>query len=279
MKKRQLKDKINAFTERKNLSKNRLAEIIGVSTATLSNIENDRLELITDEMALKIWNAIADNESGVIETRNFQNIFDACALAKSHHKMIGIVGSTGFGKSTALREFYAASENTYLITCQKTMSAKQFLQQLLREMGISFNGTVFHIVERLAEELNKQDSPLILIDEAGKLSMRTMEYLHDLRDATKSNAGIVMVGVEYFRENLKTAAQRNKEGMPEFYDRISSWITLEKPCKDEIRAICKMKGLTDKNVVHQMFKAGNFRKLVNYIENHFINLNELKVIA
>ncbi len=113
------------------------------------------------------------------------------------------------------KEYYRSEKNTYLVTCGKSMTAKQLLQHLLREMGIAFHGTIHEIIERITLELNKQHDPLLIIDEAGKLSQLVMEYLHDLQNATEHNCGMVMAGVGYFKDNLKKASDNNKEGMPE----------------------------------------------------------------
>ena len=262
------------------MSKNLLAEKLGVSTATLSNIENEEhWERVSDEMVLRLWNVLKTTDWEVVETHNFKSVFTTCNHAKDRKRMLGIVGATGYGKTTALKEYYHSHKNTYLITCGKSMTAKQLVQQVLREMGISFNGTVYHIIERITQELNKQQHPLLIIDEAGNLSQLVIEYIHDLRNATEHNCGIVLSGVAYFKDNLKTAADNNKEGMPEFYDRISSWVTLESPTRHEIRAVCKINGLEETDIVKKLFKAGNFRKLINYVENYFLNAGDLSPLG
>ncbi|PKP46975.1 MAG: hypothetical protein CVT95_06275 [Bacteroidetes bacterium HGW-Bacteroidetes-12] len=267
MEKTVIKQALNVFSKKKGMSKNELANKLGVSSATLSNIENERWEKIKDEMLLKIWNAIKGSDWQLVETSNFQTIFKTCEHAKEQHRMVGVIGATGTGKTTALNEYYICNENTFYIVCQKSTTSRVFFKQLLREMGVLFAGTLYEMIERVADELNKREQPLLLIDEAGKLSQTVLEHIHDLRNKTEHTTGILMVGVEYFKTNLETAAKKNKEGMPEFYDRIASWVELSTPRKDEIRSICEVNGITNPELVARMQKSQTFRTLSNYIGN------------
>ncbi len=101
MEKTVIKQALNVFSKKKGMSKNELANKLGVSSATLSNIENERWEKIKDEMLLKIWNAIKGSDWQLVETSNFQTIFKTCEHAKEQNRMVGVIGATGTGKTTA----------------------------------------------------------------------------------------------------------------------------------------------------------------------------------
>lgn len=278
MERQQTIQDIKKFMHEKSLSQGRLAKMVGVSSATISNMLNGHWDKVKPEMTLHVMNRIRVESRVVLNTVNFQTVFHACEEAKSRHRMIGIIGYTGSGKTTALRKFYKANENTYYVMSKKTMTAKQFLLEILRQMGVSFNGSAFQIVDRIQLELNKQINPVIVIDEAGKLSPRVFQYIHDLRNETENSCGIVLAGVEYFKTNLEKAVQRNKEGMPEFYDRICAWQTLVPPTKYELRAICQAHGVSDEHIVKPMLVAANFRRLMNQIDNHKHNLRHAEAI-
>jgi DNA transposition AAA+ family ATPase len=186
--------------------------------------------------------------------------------------MLGIVGSTGYGKTTALRAFELDNKQVYYLTCQKSMRAKQFFQRLLQTMGVYATGNIYELIERIAAELNAQPRPLVLIDEAGKLTPSLMLYLHDLRNLTEGHAGLVLAGVEYFKTNLEKAVMRQKEGMPEFFDRIAAWEFLGTPTTAELRNVCHANGLTDPERVKQVCKVRNYRALANSIGNELTSL-------
>ena len=260
-----IKKRINEVCTEKGLSKNKLAKVLEVSGATMSNIEHEGWHKLGDELLLKLWHKIKPDAWQVIETANVEHIVNACEYAKLRHKMAGIIGSTGFGKTTALKTYCQGRKNTYFVSCRNSMNAKQVLRAILRVMGIGYEGTIYDMGNRIIDELNKQRKPLLIIDEAGKLSERVLQYLYDIKD--DSHTGIVLAGVEYFLKEVEKVVEKHRQGMPEFYGRISYWLTLNTPTRDEMRSICHANGVTDKHEVAEMVKSENFRRLFHKIEN------------
>ncbi|MDL2319783.1 ATP-binding protein [Alistipes sp. OttesenSCG-928-B03] len=158
--------------------------------------------------------------------------------------MTGLIADTGMGKTTSLRA-YAMRENVFMVTVGKTMNAKGFFLAILDSLGIGFDGNIHDVMLRIAGELNALDSPLLIIDEAGKLNHVMMLYLHDLREYTKDNCGIVLAGMPYFRKRLVNFAEKQKEGCSEFLRRINVWHELEGLSHKETEYICRACGIED----------------------------------
>lgn len=268
----EIKNAINNFIKQKEISKAELAKQIGISSATLSNIDSENWESISEAMFLKIWNFVKPVQWNLIKTSNFEAIFKICNDAKRNGKMLGVIGYTGAGKTTALNEFYRAKKNVYLVTCKKSMKPRQFFEKLLKQLGVDYSGSIFDMIEKASEILNTKRSPLLIIDEAGKLSPALLLYLHDLRDNTIGHAGIVLAGVDYFKANLIKAVTKQKEGMPELFSRIVAWYELKGVNRAEIEAISSANGLDDKTIVSDLIKGENrvkdLRELYNAITNY-----------
>jgi len=147
------------------------------------------------------------------------------------------------------------------------MRPKELFEDILTSMGVSFTGTISRVIQKLTNELNTQDAPLIIIDEAGKLNQVVLMYLHDLWDGIETSSGVVLAGVGYFKTNLLKAVRKEKEGMPEFNSRIGYWQELANPTKAEIKAICKHNGVTDEEEIKQVLNAKDFRYLNQIIKN------------
>ena len=255
---------INRFAAVKGLSKNELSKQLDVSGATLSHIENGHVDKLTESMLLKIKNKLdSGNNWTLVRTSNFLTIEKICNEARRTKRMYGIIGYSGAGKTTALSVYYKNHPDTYLITCKKTMSPKQFFIQLLKVLGIQFTGTIYDIIERIANELNSKKDAVVLIDEAGKLSHTILLYLHDLRDWTENTTGIVLAGVEYFKSNLRKAVERQKEGIPELFNRIGFWQELNAPTPAEIEKICEVNGIADESQSKKIVLASNDYRNVN----------------
>ncbi len=264
----EVKDLITNHLQQKKVSQNKLAETLGVSSATVSNILNEFWERVNETMLLKIKSFFKTKGWTVIETTNFLTIQTCCRNARERKTMTGIIGYTGAGKTTALQNYYDAHPNTFLVTCNRAMRTKQFLGEILKSLGVSYIASDYEMVKMIIDVLNKKENPLLIIDEASKLSPNALMYIQDIWDGIEHNAGIVLAGVEYLFDNLKKGAERNKIGMPEFYGRVALWQHLLEPTKIEIETICQNNGVTDPAEIKGMYRLGNFR----YVRNTILNL-------
>lgn len=264
----EVKELISNHLKNKKVSQNKLAEMVGVSPATISNIQNEFWERVNESMLLKIKSFFKTKGWAIIETNNFLIIQNSCRDARKRKMMTGIIGFSGAGKTTALQNYYSNNTNTFMITCARTMRTKQFLGEILKSLGVNYVASDYEMVRMIIEVMNKKDEPLLIIDEASKLSPNALMYIQDIWDGIEHNAGILLAGVEYLFDNLKKGADRNKIGMPEFYGRVSLWQHLQEPKKDEIEAICVNNGVTDISDIKSMYRLGNFR----YVRNSILNL-------
>lgn len=270
----EIKEAINNYCQAKGLSQNELATHIGVSGATLSKIKSGKWDDIDEKMWRKIWNKVRDAvRPGIFRTNDFATCTKVCEAAQKHHFMIGLVGDTGLGKTTALTT-YSLRKNAFYVSYDKTMKPKQFFVALLKEMGISFEGSINEMVTRIADELNTLNNPLIIIDEAGKITHTMILYLHVLRDKTIKNCGFVLGGMPYFKSNLIKFASKQKEGFAEFLRRVNLWQTLEGLSTSEITYICQQHGITDTDTIREMRGKKRFGDLFNAIVLHQIENTE-----
>lgn len=271
----EIKEAVNSFCIIKGQSKNELATAIGVSGATLSNLDNERWDSLSDSILWRIYNHVRKTDWNIVETNNFETVKFTCLDSQYNHKMIGLIGYTGAGKSTALSEFYRNNKRVFFMTGKKSIRPKRFFHVLLAQMGIMYLGTIGEMVERIAQDFNENPHTLLIIDEAGKLDQTMLMYLHDLRDATQRNSGIILAGVEYFRTNLEKAVEKQKQGMPEFAGRIFAWVTMHRPARNEVKAICEANGLDNKEIIKDLGSVRDFRSLSNQIIGAKMAIDEL----
>ena len=272
--KNKIKAAINAYCDAKGISKNELAIQIPVSPATLSKIEQDNWESINEKLWRKIGLKVLNtSKPELFETNDFKSCLNACEIARKNRFMVGLTGDTGTGKTTAL-ETVAMGKNTFYVPYDKTMKPKQFFVSLLREMGIAFDGSINEMVNRIAEELNVMNSPLLIIDEAGKITHTMILYLHVLRDKTIKNCGIVLGGMPYFKSNLIKFSNKQKEGYAEFLRRINVWHSLKGLSRAEIQIICIEHGITDTEIIKSLQAKKLFGELYNAILLYQLQINE-----
>jgi len=271
-KKEEIKKAINSYCQLKGISKNELATQIGISGATLSKIESNNWDSIHEKLWRKIWVRVGENTPDIFETVDFKSCITSCDIARKHRFMVGLIGDTGMGKTTALNA-YSMRKNTFYVSYDKTMKPKQFFITLLKEMGIDFDGSINEMVSKIADDLNTMSNPLLIIDESGKITHTMILYLHVLRDMTKKNCGIVLSGMPYFKNHLVKFSNKQKEGYAEFYRRINIWHSLTGLSRSEIQYICNSYDITNDQVIKDMQQHKRFGDLYNAIVLHQIQIN------
>lgn len=260
-----IRNAVNTYCTIKGLSKNELATQAGISGATLSKIENRKWDDIDEKLWRKLWNKVGDvNTISLVKTTDYASCFEACKSAQDNRFMIGLIADTGMGKTTALNA-YSYRRNVFYVVYDKSMAPKHFFLSLLREMGIAFEGNINEMINRIADELNIISSPLLIIDEAGKLTHTMILYLHVLRDKTAKNCGVVLAGMPYFKTNLLKFSNKQKEGFAEFFRRINVWQELKGLSRKEIDFICKHNGIDDEQVIRGLQGKKRFGDLYNEI--------------
>lgn len=262
--KTEIKAAVKLYCKAKGISQNELATQLEISPATLSKIENDKWDNIDAKVWQKIWNKVGYlNNVQTINTKDFAAIQQLCSFARDNSFMTGLTADTGMGKTTAVMSYSHITKNTFYVSFDKTMRPRHFFAALLKEMAIQFEGNINEMVTRIADELNVMDNPLVIIDEAGKLTDTMITYLQVLKDKTHLTCGYVLAGMPYFKTKLIKMANKQREGYAEFYRRINLWHELEGLSRNEIEFICTQSGVTSKDQQREFLNKKRFGDLVN----------------
>ena len=107
------------------------------------------------------------------------------------------------------------------------------------------------------------DRPLVIIDEAGKITHTMILYLQVLKDKTHLSCGYVLAGMPYFKANLIKLANKQREGYGEFLRRINIWHELEGLSRDEVKFICAKSGINDIDQQREFINKKRFGDLTN----------------
>lgn len=264
--KTEIQNAIQSFCDSKVISREDLALQSGVSTATISHMMAGKWQSISDRQWLKIYNYVrpAVDSSQLFNTADYVAIKNQCKAAKSDHYMTALIAAEGMGKTTALKAL-ARNENVFYVYIEFGMSARYFFLELGRVLGYQLTGNVSQMKAKVCDILNQLVSPLLLIDEAGKISQSVLMHIHALHDRTKGNIGIVLAGMPYFRTNLIKMSKGEKQGIGEFYDRIDTWQELTGLSAKEVEAIAKHHQITDSEQIARLRHIKRFRALMREI--------------
>lgn len=234
-----------------------------------------------------------DNQkaSALLRTYNYQIVQEACNYAKSKSRVVAITGEPGFGKTVSLRSFQKSNQNVFLMTARPSMKQKTFWFDLLRKVDPAYadsrslemeseyeynHRNLYFILKRISTALRAVDTPLVCIDEAGKLTDSMLGCFHELRDDAP-NCGFVLAGPQYWKDNMFRWAAANKSGIPEVLRRINLWKSLLPPTANEVKQFCLMRGIKDEHLIRNLIlTCQNYGQLENEIELLQLEYHKLK---
>ena len=133
-----------------------------------------------------------------------ENLFDVRQQRQMRHiadvvrkeRLFALVsGNTGIGKTTALRDIFSRMPDTFYLQIADDCSWKSLLQQLTKACGIavsspSAEGLLRTLSDCLSQRAHRQ--PLLMIDGAEVLSLKTFSRLKALTVSTEGAVGILI---------------------------------------------------------------------------------------
>ncbi len=146
----------------------------------------------------------------------------------------------------------------------------RIIEDIAQESGVQLinirnNPNIHFIIKQIVKNINSTGG-LLALDEAGKFrTTRFLEMIHELRDATMDNAGLIIAGPEYFKRQLQTWVNKNVTGIPELWSRISYWKALDIPGRDDIKEFCHAYDVNDLEVIKEFQSIRNYRLLYNRV--------------
>ncbi len=249
IKKQNIVNHLQAYCERYESQKRAANSLKGVSAATVSQMLSGKWELIADEM----WRNVAaqigykDEKWEAVQTRDFRLLTRLLDEAKENTLVMGVTGDAGSGKTFALKHYTASHRQTYLLCCNEYWNRKTFLSELLAAMGRDYTGyTVGEMMSEAVRALKMQESPLLILDEADKLSDQVLYFFITLYNSLEDECGIVLCATQHLEKRIKKGIKLNKKGYAEIWSRLGrKCVALSGVSAADITAICEANGISD----------------------------------
>lgn len=254
----EIRDRLVSYCEQKGSQNKGANSLNGVSAATVSKIINGDWALINEVM----WRSIAaqigikQKSWNIVETRDFKTLAGLFADAQENAMVMAICGEAGSGKTLAIRHYAESNPNVFVLSCNEYWNRKLFLQELLKEMGRNPNGdTVGEMMGTIVSNLKKMQDPIIIMDEADKLSDQVMYFFITLYNQLEDHCAIVMVATDYLEKKIRKGLRLNKKGYKEIYSRIGrKFIMLKGVGIGDITEVCMANGITAKSDIKSVIE-------------------------
>ena len=231
----------------KGSQKRAATSLVGVSPATVTQIVTGKWELINEKM----WRSIAaqigvkQTRWNIVETRNYRALSDIFADAQENALVLAVCGEAGTGKSLTAAHYGAENPNVYVLACSEYWNRKTFLRELLRVMGKNPAGdTVGDMVDDVVMALKRRENPLIILDEADKLSDQVMFFFITFYNKLEDYCGIVLMATDYLEKKVRRGLRLNKKGYKEIYSRIGRrFVAMPGLSATDISDVCRANGV------------------------------------
>ena len=254
--KQQIAAKLEVYCARFESQNKAANSLKNVSSATISQIINGKWELIRESMWRNIANQIGYNERAwsFVETRDFKLLTALLEDAQVNSNVFAVVGEAGTGKSVAIRKYTENNKRVYMLQCNEFWNRKIFMQELLFAMGTDCSGyTVGEMMAEVVKVLKTQDCPLLILDEADKLSDQVLYFFITLFNLLEDRCGIMLIATDHLAKRIKRGLKLNKKGYKEIYSRIGrKFIELAGPGMSDIASICMANGITDRDQIKEV---------------------------
>ena len=256
--KQAIADNLRTFCAIKGSQNAAARSISGVSSATISQILTGQWDLISDEM----WRSVASQTGydrhgwNVVRTRGFQRISEILADAKDKSLVMALTGEAGCGKSESIKVFARNNRNVYHVVCQEYWNRRNFMTEMLSQLSISSAGcTVSEMMTDIISAIKKRERPLIILDEADKLSDQVLYFFISLYNSLEDDCGIILCATNYLEKHIAKGVRINRKGYNEIFSRIGrKFIPIEQVNGDDVEAVCRANGITDDGVIDEIIE-------------------------
>ena len=206
IKKQQIVNTLRNYCERYESQAKAANSLKNVSAATVSQMLNGKWELIKDDMWRNVaaqigwkeekWNAVA--------TRDFTTLTRILSDVQENALVMAVTGDAGSGKTFALKQYTNAHKQVYLMCCNEYWNRKAFLNELMQTMGRDAAGlSVNEMMLEAVRYLKMQEAPLLILDEADKLSDKVLYFFISLYNALEGECGLLMVATSHLELRIR----------------------------------------------------------------------------
>ena len=261
LEKQTIVERLIEFCDQKG-SQAKAAAALKVSNATVSQMINGNWELIKDEMWRTVSNGIGmqGGNWATVATGGYKRMTSVLEDAQENSQVMAVIGDAGCGKTQAIEHYVKNHRNAYHLQCAEYWNKKNFLQNLCQQMGMrNTYGTVYDLIEDIVRELEKQDSPLIIVDEADKLSDVVLYFFITFYNRLEDHCGIVLCATGYLKKRIIAGERNERKGFAEIHSRVGrNFIGMPQTTSEDIAAICEANGVDDLNAINTICKKSDF---------------------
>ncbi|MEG9490727.1 AAA family ATPase [Mannheimia indoligenes] len=256
---------LRTLMDSKGYQQKQVAQLLGVSVATVSLYLKGEYNGNVAEMDRKVSELIERDKAKVVEAK-YNPVFVATHTAKRGMDVMRfahiegeinvIYGSAGLGKTQMMKEYARRHSSAMLIEVDPSCTPKVLLRKIAEVVGANARGVNNELLDSIVSKL-KDSERLLMIDEAELLSTRSLEFIRRIHDLT--GVGVVLAGMPRLLINLKG---KNNE-LAQLYSRVAFALDLGNALSEDDLGLLVKSALGTSEFNAPLIKAsnGNARRL------------------
>ena len=254
--KKQISEQLRAYCDQKGSQNKAAASLNGVSSATISKILSEQWGTIADDMWRSIAGQIGAGKTAegwqLVPTRAYKTMTFTLESAQRDALVMGVIGEAGSGKTEAIKTYTAGGRNVYHLVCSEYWNRRTFMAKVLQTMGVTYSGsTVADMMDTIVDTLKRKESPLIVLDEADKLSDQVLYFFISLYNQLEGHCGIIMTATRYLKARIEKGVRLNRKGYAEIFSRIGrKFVELPLLNSEDVAAVCVANGITEAKTIN-----------------------------
>lgn len=251
-------------------SLNKTATALGVSSATLSKITSGKIDDISDDMWRSLSAKLGVSTTGkkkwqVAVTTTYKQLMFVLEQSQNESIACAVTGDAGCGKTTTATEYANTHAEVALLTCAEFWNRKKFMISLLTAFGVDSDGmSVGEMMDAIVEKLKRTENPLIILDEADKLSDSILYFFITLYNQLEDCCGIVLMATDFLKKRIEKGVRCCKKGYKEIYSRIGrKFILLPTATLEDVANACSANNVEAEKDINRIWAdaSGDFRRV------------------
>lgn len=230
---------------------------LGIGGATVSAILKGNWEQVSDDMLRRVDAKTArSREWQIVATSAYTEISNV--LERCHHEssVTWVVGEAGSGKTTTARHYASITDHAYYVLCSEDMHRRDFLNTISRSLGFSLpKQNLRESLMDVVDKLLSMDRPLLIFDEADKLSDSVFHYFIQLYNLLEDRCGMTFLSTSYIEKRMQRGLTLEKRGYAEMNSRLGRRFYVIDPTTGvDVFGICKANGVEDKRAIDEIVR-------------------------
>ena len=120
------------------------------------------------------------------------------------------------------------------------------------------------MMDDIVDTLKRKDAPLIVLDEADKLTDQVLYFFISLYNQLEGHCGIILTATSFLKKRIERGVRLNRKGYAEIYSRIGrKFVALPLLNSEDIAAVCVANGVSDAKSINSIIDEaeGDLRRV------------------